>query len=317
LLAALTLLLAALMAALLDRLFGEPRNAWHPVAWFGRAMAPLGEGIVRLPPRLALPAGALAWLLAVGGVALLGAWVQAKLLARLAAHGSWMAVPLAALAGLMLKPALSWRMLREEVAAVEAALVHGLDAGRAQVARLCSRDVQALDETAVRETAIETLAENLNDAWVAPLFWFALFGLPGAWAFRAANTLDAMWGYRGRWEWAGKCAARMDDLLAWLPARLTAALLWRPGVPIARLTGEARRTPSPNGGWPMAAMALRLGVKLSKPGVYVLHAAGEPARAKHMAHALRAAGCAAGAALALTVIVIVIVILVAAAWSKA
>jgi adenosylcobinamide-phosphate synthase len=313
----LTLVLPLLLAALLDRVFGEPRNAWHPVAWFGRAMAPLGERIVRLPPPLAVPAGALAWLLAVGGVALLGAWVQAMLLARLAAHGPWMAVPLAAIAGLMLKPALSWRMLREEVAAVEAALVHGLDTGRAQVARLCSRDVQALDETAVRETAIETLAENLNDAWVAPLFWFALFGLPGAWAFRAANTLDAMWGYRGRWEWAGKCAARMDDLLAWLPARLTAALLWRPGVPIARLTGEARRTPSPNGGWPMAAMALRLGVKLSKPGVYVLHAAGEPARAKHMAHALRAAGCAAGAALALTVIVIVIVILVAAAWSKA
>jgi adenosylcobinamide-phosphate synthase len=88
----------------------------------------------------------------------------------------------------------------------------------------------AMDETAVRETAIENLAENLNDSLVAPLFWFVVAGLPGAWAFRAANTLDAMWGYRGRWEWAGKCAARADGLLCWLPARLTAVLLWRPAV---------------------------------------------------------------------------------------
>jgi adenosylcobinamide-phosphate synthase len=303
--------LALLLAAWLDRVFGEPGNAWHPVAWFGRALAPLGERIVRLPPWAALPIGALAWLLAVGGVAWLGAGLQGAL-AGLATQAPWLALPLAALA---LKPALSWRMLRDEVAAVDAALAQGLEAGRTQVARLCSRDVHALDETAVRETAIETLAENLNDAWVAPLFWFALFGLPGAWAFRAANTLDAMWGYRGRWEWAGKCAARMDDVLAWLPARITAALLWRPGIPIARLAAEARRTPSPNGGWPMAAMALRLGVTLSKPGVYVLHRAGEPAQAQHMARALRAAGRAAGSALALALAVLVL--LCPMAWGKA
>lgn len=174
--------LTVLLAAALDRGFGEPRNAWHPVAWFGRALAPLGERLVRLPPRAALVGGALAWLLAVGGVALLAAGIQWTL-ARWAAHAPWLALPLAAIA---LKPALSWRMLRDEVAAVDAALAKGLDAGRAQAARLCSRDVGTLDETAVRETAIETLAENLNDAWVAPLFWFALFGLPGAWAFRAA-----------------------------------------------------------------------------------------------------------------------------------
>jgi adenosylcobinamide-phosphate synthase len=116
------------------------------------------------------------------------------------------------------------------VKVVDTAVAQGLPAGRARLARLCSRDVSAMDETAVRETAIETLAENLNDSLVAPLFWFVVAGLPGAWAFRAANTLDAMWGYRGRWEWAGKCAARADGLLCWLPARLTAVLLWRPAV---------------------------------------------------------------------------------------
>jgi adenosylcobinamide-phosphate synthase len=290
-----------LLAALLDRGFGEPRNAWHPVAWFGRAMAPLGECLVRLPPRLALAAGALAWTLAVGAMAALGWLVQRELLLSLPGHAAWLAaLPLA----LLLKPAISFRMLRDEVAAVETALAQSLDAGRAQVARLCSRDVSMLDATAVRETAIETLAENLNDAWVAPLFWFAIAGLPGAWAFRAANTLDAMWGYRGRWEWAGKCAAHMDDLLAWLPARLTAALLWRPAVPWRRLAAEARHTPSPNGGWPMAAMALRLGVRLAKPGVYVLHAAGEPAQPQHMRHALRTASRAAALAVLLSAAVV-------------
>ena len=129
-----------------------------------------------------------------------------------------------------------------------------------------------------RESAIESLAENLNDSGVAPLFWFAVAGLPGAALYRFANTADAMWGYRGEregrvWEWAGKWAAWADDALSWLPARLTALLLqlaaWRrvPG-----LAQQARLTPSPNSGWPMAAMARLLGVALGKPGVYTLNA---------------------------------------------
>lgn len=265
-LAALTLLLAAA----LDRAFGEPRNAWHPVAWLGRAVQPLGPVLLRLPSGAALVAGGLSWALVVGALAGV-AWMLERGLDRL--HSPWLA---AALAALLLKPAMSFRMLHDEVAAVEAALQPSLDAGRARVAMLCSRDVSTLDADAVRETAIETLAENLNDAWVAPLFWFVVAGLPGAWAFRAANTLDAMWGYRGRWEWAGKVAARADDLMAWVPARITAALLWRPGLSPGRLAREARKTPSPNGGWPMAAMALRLGISLGKRGVYRLHA-GAPA----------------------------------------
>ena len=133
----------------------------------------------------------------------------------------------------------------------------------------------------MRESAIESLAENLNDSVVAPIFWFALLGLPGAALYRFANTADAMWGYRGErngrvWEWAGKWAAWADDVLSWLPARITAVLLmvlayrieWR------GLGQQARLTPSPNSGWPMAAMALCLGVRLGKPGVYTLNAAG-------------------------------------------
>lgn len=283
--------LSLLLAAAIDRVFGEPRNAWHPVAWLGHAVQPLGAGLLRLsawaPPGLVGLAGGLAWA-AVVGAAAGAAWAAQQALAQL----PWPGLVVLGTAAL-LKPAISFRMLHDEVAAVDAALATSLAAGRARVAWLCSRDVATLDADAVRETAIETLAENLNDAWVAPLFWFVVAGLPGAWAFRAANTLDALWGYRGRWEWAGKAAARADDLLAWLPARLTAALLWRPGLGWRQLRAEAALTPSPNGGWPMAAMAWRLGVRLRKPGAYQLHAAAPSPGAAHVGQALRMARQAA------------------------
>ena len=208
----------------------------------------------------------------------------------------------AAWLALLLKPTFAWRMLRDEVRAVDAALAQGLNPGRAQLARIVSRDVTALDADAVRETAIESLAENLNDSLVAPLFWFAVAGLPGAVVYRLANTLDAMWGYRGRWEWAGKFSAHADDWLSWLPARLTALLLrpaWR-WQGWAQLRREALRTPSPNGGWPMGAMALRLGVRLRKPGVYVLNATAPSPASADIARALRIASGAAWATLGLT-----------------
>jgi adenosylcobinamide-phosphate synthase len=198
----------------------------------------------------------------------------------------------ALLAGIALKPLLAWRMLREETAGVERALDDSLQAGRARLAHLVSREVAGLDEAAVRESAIESLAENLNDSVVAPVFWFVLLGLPGAALYRFANTADAMWGYRGErggrvWEWAGKFAARADDALSWLPARITALLiaLAQPGLAWSRLRDEARRTASPNSGWPMAAMALALDVRLGKPGVYTLNAQARPPAAADGAQA--------------------------------
>jgi adenosylcobinamide-phosphate synthase len=134
------------------------------------------------------------------------------------------------------------------------------------------------------------LAENLSDSVIAPLFWFALFGLPGAAVYRFANTADAMWGYRGRWEWAGKFAARADDVLNWIPARMTAIALLLMGpnrMTLAlRLPGEAARTTSPNSGWPMGALALSLNVRLRKPQVYALNANGSAPAAADTATAL-------------------------------
>lgn len=315
-----------LLAFGLDVAFGEPPVRLHPVVWMGQYLQWAGERIapsvvVDAPPsrgtrhanasRIAeraptsLPEtsraataqdarhqfrlGALAWLLGAVVTTSL-AWGVQGALGQLPV---WLAVPLLALC---LKPLFAWTMLRDLVAQVEAALGQGLQAGREQLAHLVSRDVQQLDEAGVRESAIETLAENLSDSVVAPLLWFALLGLPGAALYRFANTADAMWGYPGAhggryWQWAGKWAARADDVLNWLPARLTAGLLmlgarrtlWQ------ALPAQAALTPSPNGGWPMGAMALRLGVSLGKPGVYRLNGQAPAPQASHTWQALRRA----------------------------
>jgi adenosylcobinamide-phosphate synthase len=303
---ALALLLAAAVALafIVDGWHGEPRPAWHPVVWMGRYLLWAGQRLAGRPPAVAYVAGALFWWAGLALVLLASAALQYALLALLPA---WAAV---LLLGPALKPLFAWALLRDEVTGVELALKQSLAAGRERLARLVSREVAALDEAQVRESAIESLAENLNDSLVAPLFWFALFGLPGAAAYRYANTADAMWGYRGLrhgqdWEWAGKWAARADDVLSWLPARLTAMLLAAAnggGVPLRSpggLWAQARLTPSPNGGWPMAAMALAVGVRLGKPGSYQLNAAARAPRAADTLRALQlAARAAVGAVLA-------------------
>ncbi len=287
---------AVWLALLIDVRWGEPPPRWHPVVWMGHYLGALGR---RIAPAVGeSPAGA-AGLFVRGALA----WVAGALLVVSVALAAVWAVsggPLwlqALLLGVLLKPLLAWRMLRDEVRAVEAALSESLPAGRSRLAWLVSRDVAQLSEREVRESAIETLAENLNDSVVAPLFWFAVAGLPGAALYRFANTADAMWGYRGArqgrdWSWAGKWAARADDVLSWLPARITAALLGLLGAAntLLKLPAQAGLTPSPNSGWPMAAMALALDVRLGKPGVYTLHPHGRGALPADTAQALRLAG---------------------------
>jgi adenosylcobinamide-phosphate synthase len=306
-----TAIAALLIAFALDFAFGEPPTRWHPVAWMGKYLGAFGSMIAppqasRRPDWRAFWAGAMAW---YGGAMLL--LVVALLVQQTAARFGDAAS--AVVLGVLLKPMLAWRMLRDEVAAVEAALVASLDAGRLRLGRLVSREVMALTEAEVRESAIETLAENLNDSVVAPVFWFAVFGLPGAVVYRFANTADAMWGYRGRrgglyWEWAGKFAARADDVLSWIPARITALLIFLAagGFSLVKLVREARRTPSPNSGWPMAAMALALGVRLSKPGVYVLNGEGAGPRADDIQRAIRTAGLSVLALLVLASLALIV-----------
>ena len=294
---ALVLALALVLAWVIDTLFGEPRDALHPVAWLGRVLWPLGCRLRVLPPAAAFWGGAVSWVLIAGGLGALSWWLQMRVLAL----SAWWAVPILAL---LLKPMLAWRMLRDEVLAVEDELAIGIAPARERLSRLVSRDLSGFSEEALRETAIETLAENLNDSVIAPLFWFAVAGLPGAVIYRFANTADAMWGYHGVWEYAGKWAARADDVLSWLPARITALSLypaWR-AAHWRSLKRQAGRTPSPNGGWAMGAMALRLGVRLAKPGVYVLNETGATPSSRNMAQALGFATMAAWAGMLLAVL---------------
>lgn len=283
-----------LVALAVDRWCGEPAARWHPVVWMGNYLNWSGrqfkpDAMPDVRDLKAFSLAALYW------------WAGAALVLIVACAVQWAAFLLpwyaaVLLLGLALKPMLAWAMLRSEVQAIEVALCQSLDAGRDRLAMLVSRDTANLSATEVRESAIESLAENLNDSVVAPIFWFVLFGLPGAALYRFANTADAMWGYRGirngvNWEWAGKWAAWADDVLSWLPARITALLLalvtW--SVDPKALRVEARKTPSPNSGWPMAAMALALRIRLQKPGVYALNATGRPPESKDVVLAQKVA----------------------------
>lgn len=276
--------MSILLALLLDEFAGEPPSFCHPVVWIGRYLAWTGRRLLPLKPAAAFVAGGLFWL--VGAAAVTGGALAVSVFLR--QQPPWIDGVVTAL---LLKPLLSLRLLATEVAAVESALGEGLEAGRLRLARIVSRDTTRLTATEVRESALESLSENLSDSVVAPLFWFMLLGLPGAALYRFANTADAMWGYRGKWEWAGKWAARADDLLNLVPARITALgyLLssTRRWACCHRLPAEARKTPSPNSGWPMAALALVHGIRLGKPGVYVLNPAGRPPGPAETAACLR------------------------------
>ncbi|QBR93973.1 CobD/CbiB family cobalamin biosynthesis protein [Nocardioides euryhalodurans] len=271
--------MSVIVAAGLDAAFAEPRPALHPVVWTGRYLDAVAHRVPERPPARSVTTGGAAWLVgAVSAVAL--GWLAERAARRVGGPGG------AVLRGVALWPLLSSRMLLTEVAAVETAVRSDLGAGRTALGRIVSRDTTSLGEEEVRGAAVASLAENLSDSVVAPLVWYVAAGLPGAALHRYANTADACWGYRSpRWLHAGRVAARADDLLNLVPARLTAALLARP-ADRSRLPADARRTSSPNAGWPMAAMALRLEVSLAKRDHYVLNAGGAAPGPDHVDAAL-------------------------------
>ena len=278
--------MSIILALLMDRWWGEPPARFHPVVWMGSYLKRAGRGLPDHGPRRALLLGTLYWL---AGAALVAA-VYGVAGAGAATLPPWLDMILTAV---FLKPLFALRLLLSEVGAVESSLMQGVECGRARLAHIVSRDTATLDPGEIRESSLESLAENLSDSVIAPLFWFALFGLPGAAVYRFANTADAMWGYRGRWEWAGKFAARADDVLNFIPARMTAVALLLAGPNrmslLRRLPGEAARTASPNSGWPMGALALCLNIRLRKPLVYALNANGSAPSAADTSTALRRA----------------------------
>jgi adenosylcobinamide-phosphate synthase len=293
--------IAVVAAFALDHAFGEPPNAVHPVVWMGHAIAAGRDWALRARPAGQLLRGAVVALAIPATLA----WLAYEA-ARAAGRSGALAL---AVTALLLKPMFAVRALRDAAYAVRHALERGdVAAARRGLGSLCSRRADDLDAEALVAATIESVAENTSDSVVAPLFFFACFGLPGAVFYRCVNTLDAMIGYRGRFEYAGKAAARLDDLLNLVPARLTASLLLVGGAltgasvrsGIAVLLRDGARTESPNAGRPMATMAGLLRVRLAKPGHYAL---GDPCRAlvaSDIGAAWRiasvAAACAAGAA---------------------
>jgi adenosylcobinamide-phosphate synthase len=184
-----------------------------------------------------------------------------------------------ALEALLLTAMFAARALGEAARQVRRALQAGeLGAARQALRSLCSRDPSELGPRELVGASIESIAENASDSFVAPVLYYALFGLPGAVFYRAVNTLDAMVGYHGRYEYLGKASARLDDALNFVPARLTALLLLVGGAlarrdvrrGLATWRRDAATTESPNAGRPMATMAGLLGVRLEKAGHYGL-----------------------------------------------
>ena len=260
-----------LLACTLDRFLPELPARIHPVVWMGRTIAALE----RLAPGRPAPAfvyGALVALLTIGAWGAL-AWLIVFGLSELG--------PIAYVLGgaLLLRVSFTLRGLTSAAAETQAALeTRNLELARERLMSLVSRDRASLSAPLVAASAIESVAENTTDSYISPWLAFVVIGAPGAIAYRVANTLDSMWGKRGRYEYLGKFGARLDDAINLVPARLSAMLLLLGGLligsPFRRgwkiMWRDQRITESPNAGWTMAAMSGLLGRRLEKLDHYDL-----------------------------------------------
>ena len=282
------------LAVALDRVLPEPPAATHPVVWIGRATGLL----VRRRPSAPLAAflhGAAVVVLVVGVSGFL-AWLVMEALMALG--------PVAYLLGgaVLLRTAFTVRGLSAAAGQTRRALEEDrLDDARDSLRSLVSRDAATLTPPLVAAAAVESVAENTTDSYISPWLAFAILGVPGAVAYRAVNTLDSMLGFRGPNEYLGKAAARLDDLVNLIPARLSALLLLGSGavmrLPAVRawqgMLGDRRVTESPNAGWTMGAAAWLLGIELEKPGHYRLGEGLRAPQARDIALVTRLAGLTA------------------------
>jgi adenosylcobinamide-phosphate synthase len=265
-------LLILLLAVVFDTFIGEPPTQIHPVVWLGRLVELWKRFAPARNPIFQLFYGLVAVLISAGLIL----YAVHSLLWLAGSLSEWVAVIVAAY---LLKGCFSIRMLGQEGLKIRRLLNRNdLPAARYAMRSLVSRDTSSLSEDEICGAAIESVAENTTDSVVSPLLFYMILGVPGALCYRLLNTFDSMIGYRGKYEYLGKAAARLDDILNWLPARLTAWLL----VANAPLYGGNRtnarrilrrdrtRTASPNAGWTMAAIAGALEIRLTKRGHYAL-----------------------------------------------
>lgn len=246
------------LAMLLDAVFGEPKWLWdrvpHPAVLIGKTIGwadhKLNTGNARTNGVVVLVALVLA-----------GWWIGSMV--------EWMgSIPTLLAAAILI----AQKSLVDHVKAVGQALRRSLAAGRIEVAKIVGRDTRAMSEPEVARGAIESAAENLSDGIIAPVFWFLVAGLPGLLVYKAVNTADSMIGYKNeKYNDFGWASARFDDLLNWIPARLTAVLIMASHADFSfgpTLREDAKLHRSPNAGWPEAAMARVLDIALSGPRSY-------------------------------------------------
>lgn len=233
-----------------DRLLGDPENWPHPIVWFGKAIS-AGEKKFNNGTNRVRKGGFMAICLILGVYILCGTILK------------WAEFIHPQFAGLLMAIGvfycLSGKTLIKEVKAVFEAVDRSTEEGRKQVARIVGRDTSSLSPQEIRAAALETLSENLSDGVVAPMFWFALLGLPGMMAYKMVNTLDSMIGYKNeRYLEFGRIAAQIDDIANYIPARLTAYLMLLVSNNWGKRDFVHRFGPqhaSPNSGYPEAALA--------------------------------------------------------------
>ncbi len=277
------------LAVVLDLAMGELPARFHPTVWIGRTVS----FVEKLAPRHGV-----AGLVAGGIMAVLvvGPWVAAAVFAVQGLQGIHQLAYIL-VGAVLLKSTFAVRMLHQEAAQVRGTLATGdLDHARRRLRSLVSRDPSRLSPQQTAAAAVESVSENMSDSFFGPCLFFAVFGLPGAVAYRAINTLDSMVGYRGEYEFLGKASARLDDLLNLIPSRLTGLLLVFASaiLPGQRAAGAWRimwrdhgRTQSPNAGWAMSGMAGALGIELEKVGHYRLGDNIRPVEAHDITQAIR------------------------------
>ena len=246
-----------------DKVWGDPASLPHPVAGFGRLIA-WGEGRLNKGKRRVFKGGVLAVGLVVSTFVFSFAGLYLLCTLSPVLH-----LPVCAL---LIFYCLAGTTLIREVRLVFQAADRSAEEGRKQLSRIVGRDTSGLSVQQVRTAALETLSENLSDGVIAPLFWYLLLGVPGMLSYKMVNTLDSMIGYKNETYWLfGRIAARMDDAFNYLPARLTALLMIAAGGKIS-LIGFVRtcgrRHPSPNAGYPEAALAGILQCRFGGPGSY-------------------------------------------------
>jgi len=258
----------AVLALGLEAALGYPdwlyRRVGHPVGWIGAVIEALEHRLNR--PELPAPLRRLNGVATALFVAACGAGFGLVLQRAADRSGRPMA-----LSALLATPGLAQRSLHDHVEAVRRPLREGeLVQARAALARVVGRDTSELDESEAAAAALESLAESFNDGVVAPAFWLAVGGLPGLYAYKAINTADSLIGHKEeRWRSFGWAAARMDDLANLIPARIAGALIVLSGRGGWKtMWRDAPKHASPNAGWPEAAMAGALGIRLGGPAVY-------------------------------------------------